>query len=80
MKKNVNVNELTKEITVNMMTQYILSRLSIPNDLPAGTIMVLLLPNSGDVVVDESTQRMDIVCEKPSGLTPLDVAYQKKFK
>ena len=76
-KKTFNAADLTKEVTYGLISQYILARLSIPNDLPPGTLTVLLMPCSGDKIVDVDTQRLDIICEKPNLTIPLQVARQK---
>lgn len=76
-KKTFNAAELSKEVAYGLISQYILARLSIPNDLPEGTLTVMLMPCTGDKIVDVDTQRLDVICEKPNLTIPLQVARQK---
>eukprot|EP01038_Epipyxis_sp_PR26KG_P014847 gene14847-19955_t len=73
-KKSFVAENLTKEVINQMMAQYITSRITISND--SNDFEISLLKNIGDIV-DENTNKLDVVCTRPNGMIHEEFHHQK---
>jgi hypothetical protein len=75
-KKPVNAAQLQKEVVVNAMNQYIISRLQV-DEVNTAELKIFLSSMTGDKI-NEETKQLDIVSEIPKGLAPLPTCFIKK--
>ena len=80
-KKPVNVTQLTKDLLVASMTNYLLQRLQIKENTSEHFTIELSPMSSDSVVVEDDKLYLDIVCPvKPNTLVPLESNFSKKYK
>jgi hypothetical protein len=79
-KKNVNLSQVTKEVLVQLMNQYIIQRMRIEKaEVTCTALKVYLEAIDGDST-DPSTGKLDILCDKPTGMTVIATCFQKKIR
>lgn len=76
-KKSFSADLLLQEVTTTIMINYIISRINMPNDLPIGTFKVILFQFSGDLLIEDNSNRLDIIVEKPEKLEPVNIHFKK---
>ncbi len=78
-KKTFDINAMSKQITHDMIVKYILCRISIPENLESGSFHIVLLTNIGDVL-NEKTQLLDFIINKPMKLKPFQVEHVRNVR
>ena len=68
---------VTKDVMQDMMVQYVVSRIGIPDYLPVGVLSVVLLPFCEDRLNYETNQLDVIFGAKPETLSPLRVVCKR---
>jgi ribosome-interacting GTPase 1 len=79
-KKPFNARQLSREVLISAMNQFLLSRLQYSCNEESGTFTVYLQPTNVDVVVDNDLQLLDVIVSQPSGLPPYQAVFQKKLR
>lgn len=80
-KKLVNATQLTKDLLIQSMTNFLLHRLQITYNTPEKFEIELTPNSSDDTVVEDEKVYLDIVCPvRPTSLVPLETHFSKKFK
>lgn len=79
-KKPVNVAQLTKEVLYSSISSYIQSRLQFTVNEEEGSFTIHMQPMTGDIIIDEASNRMDVVREKPQVLDEVATRFQKKVR
>ncbi len=74
-KKPFNQAQISKEIYATAMCQYLLSRLQVKE---SEDFEITLSPMMGDIVSDDDMHTLDVICEKPTSLIPLEVNFAQK--
>jgi len=78
-RKPVNAQQLTKELLNNAIAQYVMSRLQFVMETEDQPFRVFLVPMTGDVIVDQEKQLLDIIVPMPPNLEPVQSNFQKKL-
>lgn len=78
-RKPVNAQQLTKELLNNAIAQYVMSRLQFVTETEDEPFRAFLVPMTGDVIVDQEKQLLDIIVSKPPNLEPVQSNFQKKL-
>jgi hypothetical protein len=81
-KKTCNTADLTKQLYNEFMVKYILQRLNpVTEDIDLTTeCRILLTVMSEDTVSEEDDTRLDIICEMPPDLVPVEHTHTKKHR
>eukprot|EP00599_Poterioochromonas_sp_BG-1_P009676 CAMPEP_0173136304 /NCGR_PEP_ID=MMETSP1105-20130129/2407_1 /TAXON_ID=2985 /ORGANISM="Ochromonas sp., Strain BG-1" /LENGTH=405 /DNA_ID=CAMNT_0014048467 /DNA_START=21 /DNA_END=1238 /DNA_ORIENTATION=- len=76
-KKAADVVQIRKEIVVNGMNQFIISRLQIVDSDDSSSLHIHLAP-MGEDVINEVTKELDVIIPMPIGLEGVTTCFQKK--
>lgn len=79
--ESYNITEITSKVETVLIVDYIISKLSFLSELPTGTVKDSFNPKFGQTVVDVVcefySKNLDVVCEKPSHLRPMEISDYK---
>lgn len=76
-KKAADVAQIRKEIVVNGMNQFIISRLQIVDSDDSSSFHIHLAP-MGEDIINEVTKELDVIIPMPIGLEGVTTCFQKK--
>lgn len=78
-KKALNIADLMREVTDYMISQFVISRIGIPESQSKDAFTIAIIPNFGDTI-NPATSELDFLCEKPDSIVAAELHHVKKSR